>query len=69
LNATRSVVGLSNVFSLDGLLNPWEELTALCSEVFPGRPIVGYERAEDLKAAIMSGFEPVGALTVWLQVP
>jgi len=68
LNGTGSVVGLSNVFSLDGSLNPWEELTALCSEVFPGRPIVGYERADDLKAAIMSGFEPVGALIVWQQV-
>jgi hypothetical protein len=68
LNRTGRVVGLTNVFSLD--LPPdevWGDVVALCGQQFPTCLIVGYERGEELDAAIETGFKALAALTVWLQ--
>ena len=68
VNRTGSVVGVSNVFSIDmSATEVWTGAVAAISREFPALPIVGYERGEDLHAALASGFEAIGRLRVWLQ--
>jgi hypothetical protein len=65
---TGSVVGLSNVFTIDGQAGAtFRAVTELVGHSFPDRPIVGYESGADLAAAIDAGFEPIGPLRVWLR--
>jgi len=69
LNRTGSVVGLSNVFSLNVPLDEvWGGLVVLVAQEFPSYPIVGYERGEDLDAAMETGFNDLAGLRVWLEV-
>ncbi|MEU7742234.1 hypothetical protein [Nonomuraea sp. NPDC049158] len=66
LNASGSVVGVSNVFALGCDLNAaWSGTVALAAELFPGRPLVGYET--DPAPASRHGFTPIGPLRVWLK--
>lgn len=65
LNATGDVVGLSNVFS--AAPGVWRDLPAVAAGAFPGRAIVGYERADALAEAVDAGFAPVHPLRVWLR--
>ena len=68
LNRTGSVVGLSNVFSLNVSLDElWADLVVLAAQEFPSCPIVGYERGEHLDAAMETGFNDLGGLRAWLQ--
>lgn len=66
-NRSESVVGVSNVFtttvSVDAV---WFSLADAIAAVFPSLPLVGYERSEDLQAALAAGFTAIGALRVWL---
>jgi hypothetical protein len=66
--ASRSadVVGMSNIFvpRQDAPLLRAECLAAVM-DLAPGRPVVGYERGDELAAAKALGFEPVGPLRVW----
>jgi hypothetical protein len=39
----------------------------LAAQEFPSCPIVGYERGEDLDAAMETGFSDLGGLRAWLQ--
>ncbi|CAL9646947.1 hypothetical protein [Streptomyces sp. enrichment culture] len=67
--ASRSdqVVGISNVFALDGGPDAaWPVVLDAVHRLFPSSPLVGYERGEDLEAAVRHGFEPVGPLRVWM---
>ncbi|MBB4922633.1 hypothetical protein [Kitasatospora kifunensis] len=67
--ASRSekVVGLSNVFALDGGADAaWPGVLEAVHRRFPALPVVGYEHGEDLEAAVRHDFEPVGPLRVWL---
>lgn len=67
LNLTPPVVGLSNVFCLDGASPPlFAALVAASGERFPGCPVVGYESEDVLQQALAAGFEPVGPLRVWV---
>lgn len=59
------VVELSNVHGVDGTEVDWDELVAAAAAHFPGRPVVGYERGDDLVAALGAGFEAVGDLRIW----
>lgn len=70
VNRTGTVVGLSNVFTtrLDARA-AWADLPAVIADMLGGLSIVGYERADALAAAVASGFEPIGALRVWLKPP
>jgi hypothetical protein len=61
------VVDVSNVHGLDDHAIDWTELATAVAELFPERPIVGYERGADLDAALAGGFEPVGDLRVWVR--
>jgi hypothetical protein len=65
-NQTGDVVGLSNVFApaVDAAA-VWAKVVDYVGELFPGRPLVGYERGDDLAAAEAAGFRPVGPLRVW----
>ena len=64
LNRGAEVVGLSNLFGpkIDLV---WRGLTAMAGEIFPGLPLVGYERGNELAEAKLAGFETVGPLRVW----
>ena len=65
-NQTGDVVGLSNVFApAVDTAAVWAKVVDYVGELFPGRPVVGYERGDDLAAAEGAGFRPVGPLRVW----
>jgi hypothetical protein len=55
------------VYAVPGHTVDWAELTAVIGAEFPGRPLVGYERGDDLAAAVAGGFQPVGDLRVWVR--
>jgi hypothetical protein len=70
LNRTGDVVGLSNVFSGAAGVGPlFPGSVRLAHALYPGLPIVGYERDDDLVAAEKAGFERVHGLTVWQRTP
>lgn len=61
-------VGLSNIFLAEGGHVPFlDSLVESACSVFPGLPIVGYERDEDAAAMKALGFEGIGRLRVWLR--
>jgi hypothetical protein len=64
LNRGADVVGLSNIFG-SNIDMVWRNLMAMAGEIFPGLPLVGYERGYELAAAHQAGFETVGPLRVW----
>ena len=38
----------------------------MLSEIFPGLPLVGYEEGDALRGALLTGFEAIGPLRVWI---
>lgn len=67
LNHSRSALGLSNVFSAS--LEPQQLFPGcvkLACSIFPGVPLVGYEREQHLTAALATAFEAVHGLRVWV---
>lgn len=67
LNCSSTVVGISNVLVGPGAdLDPWPGCLALAGELFPGKPVVGYESGESFLQAEGNGFQTVGSLRVWL---
>ncbi|MCX6049614.1 MAG: hypothetical protein NT075_31325 [Chloroflexi bacterium] len=68
-NRTQGVVGLSNVFVPALHEAPfWAGCVAAVIDAFPGLPVVGYERDEELTQAKALGFETVGPLRIWVKV-
>lgn len=66
-NRSPGVVGLSNVFSPQTLSEEvWTALVSCLSNAFVNTPIVGYERDAELQLAVGVGFQPIGALRVWV---
>jgi hypothetical protein len=67
-NRTGEVVGLSNLF-VPGEAKTmfWAGCVAGVMVAFPGLPVVGYERGDDLAIAQTLGFESLGPLRVWLR--
>lgn len=65
---TDDVVGLSNVFTpaADGA-HFWAGCVAGAMAAFPGLPLVGYERGDELAIAQTLGFATVGPLRVWIK--
>ncbi|WP_149336219.1 hypothetical protein [Neorhizobium sp. P12A] len=68
LNHQGGVVGHSNLFAIGnkedlvrgGLIREARRL-------FPGQPVVGYERSNDLASALALGFTALGPLRVWVR--
>jgi hypothetical protein len=66
LNRGGGAVGLSNLFAPACPIDEvWQGMAALAARIFPGLPLVGYERGPELAAARRNGFEPVGDLRIW----
>ena len=66
LNCSSAVVGISNVFVVHGVhFDPWPGCLALALELFPDRPLVGYESGDSLPHAERNGFQKIGPLRVW----
>jgi hypothetical protein len=67
-NRTAPVVGVSNTFGATrSSAGFWRSLVDKAAVVFPGLALVGYERGDELAAAIGAGFEPIGPLRVWIR--
>jgi hypothetical protein len=60
------VVDLSNVHAAPGHDVDWDELALVVAHLFPDRALVGYQRGDDLRAAIAGGFAVTGELRVWV---
>ena len=60
-------VDVSNVYAVPGHAVHWAELSTVVATHFPGRPLVGYERGDDLAAALDGGFRAVGDQRVWVR--
>jgi hypothetical protein len=66
LNRGADVVGLTNLFGIDvDLAAVWRGLAELAATLFPGLPVVAYDRDDDLAAAVRAGFTRIGPLRVW----
>jgi len=68
VNVTGDVAGLGNVFRLDGdVERAWGAAAAAARDVVAGIPLVGWEAGASLDAAVASGCERIGPLSVWLK--
>ena len=66
LNRSGGLVGVTNAFASElPLERLWSAIAAQAARLFPGSPLVGYERGEHLRAARRAGFLTLGALRVW----
>jgi hypothetical protein len=61
------IVDVSNVYAVPDYHLDWAELAEAVGAWFPGRPLVGYERGDALRAALDGGFVSTGELRVWLR--
>jgi hypothetical protein len=67
LSSSPTVVGISNVFvGLGADLDPWPGCLAFAGELFPGKPVVGYQSGGSLLQAERNGFQTAGPLRVWI---
>ena len=60
-NLSSDCVGLSNCFGRGA----FRAAAMLCAELAQDLPVVGYERGDDLSAALDAGFEAAGLLRIW----
>ena len=67
-NRSRSVIGLTNVFDVEGdLESAWSDGASAAQAVWGPMPVVGYDEGESLDAAHSAGFETIGSLAVWIK--
>ncbi len=67
-NRTGDVVGISNVFACTGERHRiWTGGIRTIQGLYPGLPLVGYQRGEDLALMEELDFEQVGNLRVWIR--
>ena len=67
-NRSRSVIGLSNVFDVEGdIESAWSGAASAARAEWGGMPVVGYEDGESLAAAHRAGFETIGVLAIWIR--
>ncbi|RSN13189.1 hypothetical protein DMC63_27980 [Streptomyces sp. WAC 05977] len=66
-NRDGDFAGLSNLYTQGDLDDAWRGATSAVAASFPGLPITGYERGEDLDAALRNGYTALGPLRVWLK--
>jgi hypothetical protein len=67
-NRSATVVGLSNLVAPTmPVEDAWRGAVATIVALFPGLPVVGYERPADLRPALSAGFVTTGPLRVWIK--
>ncbi len=67
---TAEVVGISNVFGDQAsAATRWSALVRVAGACFPGLPLVGYQRGDELAGAEAAGFRPLAPLRVWGRRP
>lgn len=66
-NRDGDFAGLSNLYTQGDLDDAWRGATSAVAASFPGLPITGYERGDDLEAALRNGYTALGPLRVWLK--
>ncbi|AUI63417.1 hypothetical protein [Amycolatopsis sp. BJA-103] len=66
-NRDGDFAGLSNLYTRGALDDAWRGATSAVAASFPGSPITGYERGDDLDAALRNGYTALGPLRVWLK--
>ncbi|QXV59905.1 hypothetical protein CVV72_24770 [Amycolatopsis sp. TNS106] len=66
-NRDGGFAGLSNLYTQGDLDDAWRGATSAVAASFPSLPITGYERGEDLDAALRNGYTALGPLRVWLK--
>lgn len=62
-NLSSDCVGLSNCFGGGS----FPAAATLCAGIAKDLPIVGYERGDDLRTALYTGFDATGLLRVWVK--
>ncbi|KJK53082.1 hypothetical protein UK23_01825 [Lentzea aerocolonigenes] len=68
LNRGSGVVGLSNLFAVDGEETAvWSAAVAAAAARWPELPLAGYEHGDDLEHALACGFVALGPLRVWMR--
>lgn len=66
-NVTRDVVGLTNLFSVDGDEERlWAEASKAVAALAPGLAQVAWDAGSGIDAARGAGFDTIGPLTVWV---
>jgi hypothetical protein len=63
---SEGVVSISNIHATAGRTVDWPRLTDAVAALYPGHPLVGYERGPHLKAAEAAGFHALGPQRVWV---
>ncbi|WP_233611804.1 hypothetical protein [Amycolatopsis sp. WAC 01376] len=66
-NRDGDFAGLSNLYTQGDPDDAWRGATAAVAASFPGLPITGYERGDDLDAALRNGYTALGPLRIWLK--
>ncbi|RSM71260.1 hypothetical protein DL991_36900 [Amycolatopsis sp. WAC 01375] len=66
-NRDGDLAGLSNLYTHGDPDDAWRGATSAVAASFPGLPITGYERGDDLDAALRNGYTALGPLRVWLK--
>ncbi|WP_243869705.1 hypothetical protein [Streptomyces liangshanensis] len=69
LNETAGVVGVSNLFAVEGaaVADVWSSAVTAAADYHPGLALVGYEQGDDLTPALGIGFDALGPLRIWLR--
>ena len=66
-NRSRDVIGLTNVFDVEGdLESAWSEGASAAQALWGPMPVVGYDEGEPLEAAHRAGFKTIGSLAIWI---
>jgi hypothetical protein len=66
-NRSRSIIGLTNVFDLEGdLESAWSAGASAAQAVWGLMPVVGYDEGDSLEAAHRAGFKTIGTLAIWI---
>jgi hypothetical protein len=65
-NLSAGCVGLSNIFAAETGSAPYIAAAQLAAGFGEGRPLVGYDDGEALRALLDCGFEAAGRLRVWV---
>jgi hypothetical protein len=67
-SGSSTVVGVSNVAVLRAdAAQVWRDIACVAARELGPHPLVGYESGADLDAPLTTGFEPAGALRVWIR--